>query len=114
MVQALVEISDRANRVLNVVKAKYGLRTKSEALEKIAEEYERELLEPELRPAYVRRLEKIEKERTIRVSSAGEVRSRSPGGEPDPGPTSPRAALRRTGHRGTAPPRRWQRSGPAR
>ncbi len=67
MVQALVNISDRANRVLNVVKAKYGLRTKSEAVERLAEEYERELLEPELRPEYVRRLKRIEKEKSVRV-----------------------------------------------
>ncbi len=71
MVQALVNISDRANRVLNVVKAKYGLRTKSEALERLAEEYEREMLEPELRPAYVERLRKIGKERAVRVADFG-------------------------------------------
>ena len=69
MVQALVNISERANRVLNVVKAKHGLRTKSEALERIAEEYEREVLEPELRPKYAEKLKRIEKERGVRVPS---------------------------------------------
>ena len=35
MVQALVTLSEETNQVLNVVKAKYGLRTKSDALERL-------------------------------------------------------------------------------
>ena len=65
MPQAMVQISEKANRVLNVVKAKYGLKDKSEAINKVLEEYEEELLEPQLRPEYIEKLEKIEKEGTI-------------------------------------------------
>ncbi len=72
MVKALVTLSEDANRVLGVVKAKYGLRTKSEALEAVVREYADELLEPELRPAYVERLRRIRRERTIRVRDFGE------------------------------------------
>ena len=36
MPQAVVNISDKANRVLNIVKAKYDLMDKSAAIEKIA------------------------------------------------------------------------------
>ncbi|MEK6953992.1 MAG: hypothetical protein AABX01_03220 [Candidatus Micrarchaeota archaeon] len=40
MVQAIIDISDKANRVLNLVKAKYDLQDKSDAIEKLAFEYE--------------------------------------------------------------------------
>ena len=39
MVQALVEIDENTNRVLNVVKAKYGLRDKGEAIKLVVREY---------------------------------------------------------------------------
>ena len=60
-------LSEDTNRVLNVVKAKHGLRTKSEAIELVARAYAEELLEPELRPEYVEKLKGIEKERSIPV-----------------------------------------------
>ena len=69
MVQALVKLSEHANRVLSIVKAKHGLRTKSDAIELITRAYAEELLEPELRPEYVQKLEKIEGERSIPVRS---------------------------------------------
>jgi hypothetical protein len=69
MVQSLVTLSEDANRVLNVVKAKHGLRTKSQAIELVTRAYAEEILEPELRPEYVEKLKRIEKERSIRVRS---------------------------------------------
>jgi len=71
MVQSLVKLSEDTNRVLNVVKAKHGLRTKSEAIELITHAYAEELLEPELRPEYVEKLKRIEGERSVRVRSFG-------------------------------------------
>ena len=62
MVKAIVTISDEANRLLNIIKAKYGLNDKSEAINLMAEQYEEEILEPELRPEYIVKLKKIEKE----------------------------------------------------
>jgi hypothetical protein len=61
MVQAIVTISDHANRVLNIVKAKYSLKDKSQAIELVTEKYEEEIMEPELRPEYVEKLETIKK-----------------------------------------------------
>ncbi len=69
MVQSLVKLSEDANRVLNVVKAKHGLRTKSEAIELVTRAYAEELLEPELRPEYVERLREVEQEKSIPVRS---------------------------------------------
>jgi len=74
MVQAIVKISDRANRVLNIVKAKYGLRDKSEAINVMAEEYEEDLMEPELRPEYIEKLSKIKKQQGIKFKSVEELR----------------------------------------
>ncbi len=62
---AIVKLKDRANRVINVVKAKYGLKDKSEAINKMAEEYEEEILGLELRPEYVKKLSRIAKEKAI-------------------------------------------------
>jgi len=65
MPKAMVQISQKANRILNIVKAKYELKDKSQAINKIAEEFGEVLLEPQLKPEYVRKLRKIEKEGTI-------------------------------------------------
>lgn len=52
MVQAVINIDERTNRVLNIVKAKFGLKDKSEAINLVVSEYEQLALEPELRPEY--------------------------------------------------------------
>ncbi len=39
MVQAIVKIDEDANRIINIVKAKYGLKDKSEAINIIAKEH---------------------------------------------------------------------------
>jgi hypothetical protein len=61
MVQNVIDIGDREDRVINIVKAKYGLKTKSEAIALIAKAYEDTFLEPEVRPEYLEKLEKIRK-----------------------------------------------------
>ena len=67
MVQALVNLSEEANRTINVVKAKYGLKDKSEAINRMAKQYEQELLEPEFKPEFVERVLKAEKGHFTRV-----------------------------------------------
>jgi hypothetical protein len=59
MVQAMINISEEANRVLSVIKAKYGLRDKSETINLVVKEYEENFLEPELRPEYKKKILKI-------------------------------------------------------
>ena len=61
MVQAVINIEERTNRVLNIVKAKFGLKDKSEAINLVVNEYEEMSLEPELRPEYKVKLSKIMK-----------------------------------------------------
>jgi len=67
MVQAVIRISEHANRILNVVKAKYDLRDKSQAIEVVTKQYEMGIMEPELRPEYIRKLQKIEKQKKVAV-----------------------------------------------
>ncbi len=69
MVKAIIDINDDANRVLAIVKAEFGLKDKSQAIEKLAEEYEEQVFEPKIRPSYLKRLKKLEKERTTRVGT---------------------------------------------
>ena len=62
MVQAMIEIPEEANHILNIVKARYSLKTKSEAIAKIVIECGENIIEPELRPEYLKKLKRIEKE----------------------------------------------------
>ena len=74
MVQAIINISERANRVINIVKAKYGLKDKSEAINIMAEEYQESVMEPELRPEYIEKLEKIQKQKGVPFKNMAELR----------------------------------------
>ncbi len=74
MVQAIVDIDDKTNRILNIVKAKYDLKDKSQAIERITKEYGEEILEPQLRPEYVKKLRDIQKERGIPFKNIAELR----------------------------------------
>ncbi|MEL7664394.1 MAG: DUF2683 family protein [Methanosarcina mazei] len=76
MVQAIINIDERTNRILNIVKAKYGLKDKSAAIIKMAQEYEEEILEPELKPEYIEKLKKIEKQEAIEVGTVENLRKR--------------------------------------
>lgn len=69
MVKALISISEQANRVINVVKAEYGLKDKSQAINKMAEEYEQQIFEPRIKPSYIKRLKKLEKQRVTRIGT---------------------------------------------
>ena len=58
----MIEIPEEANQILNIVKARYNLKTKSEAIAKIVIECGENMLEPELRPEYLEKLKKIREE----------------------------------------------------
>lgn len=63
MVKAIIDISDHSNWMLNMVKAKYKLRTKSEAIDKLFDMFDDEELGLELKPSYIKKLKKLEKEK---------------------------------------------------
>ena len=76
MVKAIVEIDEEANRVINVIKAQYDFKDKSQAINELARQYKALILESDVRPEYLRRLEKIRSEPIIRVGKAKEFKDR--------------------------------------
>ena len=68
MVQALVNINENVNRVLNIVKAKHDFKDKGEAIEFVVNEYIEQLDEPDLRPEFIEEMRKAQKEKSIRVN----------------------------------------------
>ncbi len=74
MVQAIINIKENTNRVLNILKAKYGLKDKSQAIDLMAKEYEQEILEPELRPEYIEKAKEIMTEKPVRVGTPKDLR----------------------------------------
>lgn len=59
MVQSMIDIPEEANQIINIIKARYNLKTKSEAISKIVLECGVNILEPELRPEFVDKLNEI-------------------------------------------------------
>lgn len=57
MVKAIIDIPESVNHILNIIKAKYKLKDKSEAISKIAELVREEILEIKLKPEVKEKLE---------------------------------------------------------
>jgi hypothetical protein len=74
MVQNIINLGENEDRILNIVKAKYGLKNKSDAVAVMIKIYADNCLEPELRPEYLEKLEKIRKGKYIKFNSVEELR----------------------------------------
>ncbi|MBR9699800.1 DUF2683 family protein [Candidatus Woesearchaeota archaeon] len=74
MVQAIINVGDHEDRVLTIVKGKFGLKNKSDAVNFVISKFEEELLEPQLRPEYVEKLEKIKKQKGKRFKNMAALR----------------------------------------
>ena len=73
MVKAIIEIPERENRILNIVKGQHGFSAKEEACIFIIGEHEQNL-EPELRPEFITEMNEIEKEKGIPFKNIQELR----------------------------------------
>jgi len=62
MVDARVELNNYSNRVLAVVKAKYDLKDKSQALNRFIDMHGEEEVEKKAKDSYVKKILKIEEE----------------------------------------------------
>jgi hypothetical protein len=81
MVQALVTIDANTNRVLNVIKAKFDLKDKGQAIKVLVDQYVEEV-EPELKPEYIAKMKKQIKEgKYIKFNSIDEMRKHFEGGK---------------------------------
>jgi hypothetical protein len=67
MVQALVNINENVNRVLNIVKAKHDFKDKGEAIEFVVNEYIEMENEPALKVEFIEKMKQIEKQKSIKV-----------------------------------------------
>ena len=67
MVQAIIELDDERNRILNIIKAQHSFKNKSEAVEFVISEYAQIANQPELRSEFVERVKEAEKGRFIKV-----------------------------------------------
>ncbi len=76
MVKAIIDVDDETNHVLNIIKAKYALKDKSQAIQVMAKQYEIVILEPEVRPEYLKKLERLDKHEGIRYKSVEELRAK--------------------------------------
>ena len=74
MVQAVINLEEKEDRVLNIVKGKFGLKNKSEAINLIINKYEQEFLEPELKPEFIEEMKQIEKEKGIPFKNVAQLR----------------------------------------
>ncbi len=69
MVKAIIDISEDANTILNIIKAEYGLRDKSQAIDRMAEDYKEMVFEPKVKASYLKKLKRISKEKTVRIGT---------------------------------------------
>jgi hypothetical protein len=59
MVQAMINISEPVNKILNILKIQRDFKDKSETINFVTEQYAENFMEPELRPEYIEKLKKI-------------------------------------------------------
>lgn len=69
MVQAMINISKEANQILNIIKAKYDLKDKSQAIEKITNIVDVNYLEPELQPQFISKIKSLQGEKTMKIKN---------------------------------------------
>ncbi len=77
MVKAIIDVNKETNKLLNVLKAEYSLRDKSEAINKLAREYERFVkIGPQIRPEYIRKFKRIRKQNPIKIGTIEDFKNR--------------------------------------
>ena len=74
MVQAIVNLGEHENRLLTIIRGKFGLKNKSEAVNFVIDKYGEELLEPELRPEYKEELLRVDKGKFKKFASIYDLR----------------------------------------
>jgi hypothetical protein len=73
MPKAVIDLSEHANRIVNVVKARDGMKSKSEALERIVEDYEEYILDPAMKPDFQVDLQRIKQGQFEDVEDLGDL-----------------------------------------
>lgn len=72
MTHALINLSDETNKVLNMIKAKFNLKDKSQAVEAVVEHYIECEGEPDFKEEFLEKIRKAEKGKFIKVTDFAE------------------------------------------
>lgn len=74
MVQGVINIGEKQDRILNIVKAQNTLKNKSQAIELIINIYADSFLEPEIRDNFLVKLKSIKKQKGSKFNSIQDLR----------------------------------------
>lgn len=75
MVQAVINLGEYEDRILMIIKGKFGFKNKSDAINFVIDKFEEEFIEPELKPEFVEKIKRVEKEKGIKFKDISELRS---------------------------------------
>lgn len=73
MTSAIINLTEENGWILNMIKAKFSLGNKSDAVNFMLQKFGREMLKEEVRPEYLKKLAKIEKEKGKSFASVAEM-----------------------------------------
>jgi len=73
MTSAIVNLTEENNRFLNIIKAHFGIKNKSDAINFVVENFPKKEIDLEVRPEYVRKLQRIRKQKGKVYNSAQEM-----------------------------------------
>ena len=73
MTLAIVNLTEENNRFLNIIKAHFGIKNKSDAINFVVESFPRKGVGLEVRPDYIRKLRRIRKRKGKVYDSAEEM-----------------------------------------
>ena len=73
MTSAIIELSEHNNWVVNMLKARFSLKNKSDALNFLVQKYEKEIVGSEVRPEYARKAHKIHMQKGKSFNSLKEM-----------------------------------------
>lgn len=76
MVKAMIKISEQANQILNIVKARNNLKDKSQAIEYVTLCYGEELLEPKIRPEFIEEMKRVQNEKSVYIGDMAAFRKK--------------------------------------
>ena len=79
MAQNIFNIGEQEEKILGIVKAQHGLKNKNQAMELILKIYGESFLEPEIRPEYLKKLERIKKGKHFEFKDINDLRKQIEG-----------------------------------
>ena len=74
--KAIIDIPQKENAALNILKSQMGFRNKSETITFLVRRFREQEMEPQLRPEYAQKILKDENKKGYKFKSLEELRSR--------------------------------------